>query len=91
MKNKSTDQKYLTVPQVAARWGVNVDKVRKFIEVGELRGINIAQSLQTRPRYRVRAEDVAAFEDRRAAVNITSTPTISRVRRTPVVSAPSRY
>jgi len=90
MKSNTTQKTHLTVPEIAAQWRCNVDKVRRFIETGELRGINIAQSLNTRPRYRVKVEDVAAFEDRRAAASVTA-PKVSRVRRASARDVPSVF
>lgn len=60
----------MTPPQVARRWGVNVEKVLHFVRSGELAAFNIATHVGGRPRYRIRLADVAAFEQRRAAVPV---------------------
>ena len=55
-----------TVADVAARYRVGADKVRKWIEIGELTAVNTAASLCGRPRWVVSAEALAAFEAARA-------------------------
>jgi transposase len=53
--------------ELAERWGVNISKVGEWIRRGELRALNVAQTIKGhRPRYRVTAEAVADFERVRA-------------------------
>jgi hypothetical protein len=57
----------LTPPELAARYGVEPAKVLAWIRQGELRAINLATRPTGRPRWIIYEEDVAVFEDRRAA------------------------
>lgn len=66
----------LTPPKLAARLGVNPDKIWHWIATGELRAINVALSAQGRPRWRITEEAVAEFESLRS-----SQPKIRRTRR----------
>lgn len=93
MAPKNTSARtYLTPAEIARAMGVNQGKVVAWIRAGELRGINIAANTDTRPKFRVKPEDLAAFEDRRAAASVApATPTITRVRRTPLGDVPRRY
>jgi excisionase family DNA binding protein len=67
---------------VAKRYGVSPLKVRKWIEHGELRAINVVGRLGGRkPRWRVPVEALAEFEKRRSSkVAVTDVP--ARFRRT---------
>jgi hypothetical protein len=56
-----------SVKQIAERYGVNVTKVGQWIANGQLRGINIALRPGRRPRWRILAADLAAFEAARSA------------------------
>lgn len=57
----------LTVSDVAARLRVSQDKVRGWIDRGELRAVNTAAALCGRPRYVITPEGLAAFERQRSA------------------------
>ncbi len=58
----------LTPPEVAALWGISVEKVLNFIRSGELRALNGASpGRNQRPRYLIDIADLADFERRRAA------------------------
>ena len=68
----------LTPPELAREWGVSPEKVRAFIEAGELPAKNMATDPNgRRPRYKIRAEDARRFEASRQVVpteiNIRST------------------
>ena len=54
-----------TPPAVARRLGVNSHKILRWIASGELRAVNVGDG--TRPRWRIMADDLRAFLDRRAA------------------------
>jgi excisionase family DNA binding protein len=56
----------LTVRDVARRYRVGEDKVRRWIGRGELRAVNTAAALCARPRWVIPAEALAEFERRRA-------------------------
>ena len=58
---------YLTPPELAKRLRVRLDKVHTWIRSGELRAVNVAANLIGRPRWRISAEALAEFEQRRAA------------------------
>jgi excisionase family DNA binding protein len=55
----------LTVRDVAHRYRVGQDKVRRWIRRGELRAINTAAALCGRPRWVVPPEALAEFENGR--------------------------
>jgi excisionase family DNA binding protein len=58
----------LTPPEVAKRLRVTADKVRAWIERGELAAVNVVDRLGGRPRWRISAEALAEFEERRTAM-----------------------
>jgi hypothetical protein len=55
-----------TVRDLAARWRVGLDKIRRWISLGDLVAVNVAGNLAGRPQWRVAPEAVKAFEARRA-------------------------
>jgi excisionase family DNA binding protein len=67
-----------TPPEVARRLRVNRDKVLSWIKAGELRAVNVGAKRSGRPRYRIDAADLAAFEASRA---IAPDHKVSRKRR----------
>ena len=61
--------------ELAARWGVCVDKVLNFIRSGELQAFNVASKTSKRPRYRISISEVERFEqETRAAASPVQTP-----------------
>jgi excisionase family DNA binding protein len=66
----------LTVPELARQWGVSRNKIVAWITSGQLGAINFALQSGGRPRWKIPAEAVAAFEAGRSAV-----PTMPRVQR----------
>jgi hypothetical protein len=56
----------LTVADVARRYRVGPDKVRAWIDRGELKAVNTAVALCGRPRWVIPPEALATFELRRA-------------------------
>jgi hypothetical protein len=56
----------LTVADVARRYRVGPDKVRAWIDRGELKAVNTAAALCGRPRWVIPPEALATFEQRRA-------------------------
>ena len=69
--------RYLSPPQVAERFGVDVHRVLGWIRRGQLHAVNVGDGAQ-RPRYRVSPTDLALFEAARAA---GPAPKMSRIRR----------
>jgi hypothetical protein len=67
----------LTPPEIGRRLRVSADKVRGWIMRGELRAIDVADRVGSRPRWRVAPNDLADFEARRTA---TRTPPVKRRR-----------
>jgi hypothetical protein len=55
----------LTVRDVALRYRVGEDKVRRWIKAGELAAINTAATLCGKPRYVVTVEAIKRFDARR--------------------------
>jgi excisionase family DNA binding protein len=73
-----TDTTY-TVEQIAQRYGVSTATVTAWITAGELRAVNVSRSRSSRkPRYRITAAALEAFEAARAP---DATPALPRVRR----------
>ncbi len=88
----SEHRNHITPAEYARSLGVNPSKVIGWIKAGDLRAINVAATTGTRPKFRIKPEDLAAFEDRRAAASVApAAPTITRVRRTPLGDVPRRY
>jgi hypothetical protein len=56
----------LTVADVARRYRVGPDKVRAWIDGGELKAVNTSAALCGRPRWVIPPEALATFEQRRA-------------------------
>ncbi len=63
----------LTVPEVAKLLRVSPDKVLSWIRSGRLRGYNIAERENGRPKYRINRDDLDAFANRRCVVRPAST------------------
>jgi hypothetical protein len=57
---------FSTPPQLARQLGVKPDKVVAWIRSGELQAVNVAQSQDGRPRWRVSDEAWADFLARRS-------------------------
>lgn len=57
----------LTPPEVAARLGVEPERVIRWIRTGKLPAINLSDG-KLRPRFRVDPLDLALLEQRRAVV-----------------------
>jgi hypothetical protein len=62
-----TAQRGLTTADVANRFRVGEDKVRRWIETGELHAINTATVICAKPRWVITADALAAFERRRSS------------------------
>jgi excisionase family DNA binding protein len=75
--------KRLTPPQVAKRYGVSPDTVRRWIEAGELKAVNIASKKATRPRHRIEPEALAEFDRKRMAKTLPAKPETKRRSRKP--------
>jgi excisionase family DNA binding protein len=63
-----------TVAEVAARYRVSPDKVRAWIDRGELRAVNTATVLCGRRRWVISPDALAEFERRRAGGRPQKTP-----------------
>jgi hypothetical protein len=71
----------LTVDQVALRLGIDRDGVSKLIATKQLLGINVNRVRGAkRPTWRIRPEDLAAFELSRLSVQ---SPNVGTTIRTP--------
>jgi excisionase family DNA binding protein len=56
----------LTVPEVAKFLRVRPDKVLSWVRSGRLRGYNVAERENGRPKYRVNPDDLQSFMQQRA-------------------------
>lgn len=64
----------LTIDQVAIRQNVNRDAVSHWINTGELPAVNVARSRTAkRPSWRIRLEDLQAFEFARSTTQPAAT------------------
>jgi hypothetical protein len=72
----------LTVADVAKRYRVSPDKVRRWIDRGELLAVNTAEALCGKPRYVITAEALAEFERRRSTA---PPPKPKRRKKSPVM------
>jgi len=63
---------------LSERYGVGIEKVHGWISTHQLRAVNVATRTSQRPRYRIRQEDLDAFE---AARSTTPAPKPQRRRR----------
>jgi hypothetical protein len=57
----------LTVADVARRYRVSPDKVRRWVQAGQIAAVNTAAVLCGRPRYVITPEALADFERARSA------------------------
>jgi excisionase family DNA binding protein len=71
--NAGSPNRPMTVPEVAKLLRVSPDKVLSWIRSGRLRGYNIAERENGRPKYRVNRDDLDAFANRRSVVRPPST------------------
>ena len=79
VNNTLNTKSVFTPPELAKAWGVSPDKVLGWIRSGELKAINVAKSMQGRPRYRIDAEAIEAFK--RMRTNQSPPPKPARRRR----------
>jgi excisionase family DNA binding protein len=70
----------LTPPEVAARLRVSADKVLGWIAAGELPAVNVAARPGGRPRWRIDAAALRAFEARRSSQPAAPVPEPRRKR-----------
>jgi excisionase family DNA binding protein len=66
--------KGLTVGELARRYRVSEEKVRRWIKSGELTALNVADARSRKPRYVVTREALDRFERGRAAAQPKPTP-----------------
>lgn len=71
--------RWLTPPAVARQLGVDPSKVIAWLRRGELVGVNVADRVGGRPRYRVDPEQLALFLQRRST---STAPKLVRRRKT---------
>ena len=63
--SRTSQQRKLTVPGLAAEWNCSTDQVLRLIHAGELVALNVALKTSGRPRYLIDRVEVERFEDRR--------------------------
>jgi hypothetical protein len=56
-----------SVADLCRRWKVGADKIRAFLRRGELIGFNVATNPGGKPQWRITAESVERFEQRRSS------------------------
>jgi excisionase family DNA binding protein len=78
----------LTVPEVAKLLRVRPDKVLSWIRSGRLRGYNVAERENGRPKYRVNPDDLRAFTQQRAVTQPAPKGRPVGRRRIPVIARP---
>jgi len=67
MADSTTTARGLRPNQIARRFGIGIHKVLGWIQRGELRAVNVANDPRARPQWVILPEDLATFEQRRAA------------------------
>ncbi len=71
-----------TVAEIAERFGVSPETVAGWIRAGELKAVNVSRSRTSKkPRWRITAEGLAAFETSRSAT--PEPPAPKRARKKP--------
>ena len=58
----AAERRKLTPPMLARRLGVSPDKIRAWIQAGELRAVNVATNRSGTPRWLIDERDLEAFE-----------------------------
>jgi hypothetical protein len=58
---------WLTPPQIAKERAIRTSKVLHWIASGELEAVNCAEKRQGRPRWRISAQSLAAFDRGRSS------------------------
>ena len=66
--------KTLSVADVAELYGVTQATVCGWLTSGQLRGFNVGRDPKKRPKFRIREDDLRAFEEARAAGPKQSAP-----------------
>lgn len=72
---------WFTPPQVARARGLRTAKVLAWIRSGELEGVNCAEKRDGRPRWRISAEALEAFDRARSSRSALLPPAASFRRR----------
>jgi excisionase family DNA binding protein len=70
----ATTIRYLTVAELAERYGTNETKILSWIKAGELRAIDISARRGERPRWRISPEALETFERARESQPPAPTP-----------------
>lgn len=58
----------ITPGDLAERWGISPDKVLNWIRNGDLKAVNVATTMNGRPRFRITDEAIEDFQTRRQPV-----------------------
>jgi excisionase family DNA binding protein len=83
-----TERQFLTPPDIADQLGCNADRVRNWINSGQLPASNIGD--RSRPRWRIRKTDFDDFLMRRSNQSEVP-PTPPRRRRRPTASSVKEF
>ena len=82
----TSDNRFLTPPQAAKMLGVGAEKVKAFIDRGELVAFNLSMGI--RPRWRIAPESLQAFLNSRSN---HPKPTPKPKRRSPLPTPAKEY
>jgi hypothetical protein len=73
MKNNKPNR-WLTPPEIAQEFGVDIGKVYTWIRSGELKAIDAAVRKGGRPRFRIDPKELEAFKLRRSVLPLPKMP-----------------
>ena len=57
----NTDQEFFKVPEIAKLFGIDQQKVLRWIAYGHLNAIDVSLNQSQRPRWRIHRKELAAF------------------------------
>lgn len=66
MTNTRHPDRAMTPPELARLWAVDPDKIRRWIDAGELEAVDLSASQGQRPRWHILPAAAEAFLARRA-------------------------
>jgi len=79
-KNKAKGKEFVTLAQIAQRWGVSHSSVLSLVYSGALVAVDVSTNPKRRSRYIVRVTDLEAFEESREQQPIPDVTRCKKVR-----------